>query len=195
MAKLKSKLSEAAAPKSAAKAIKDSAQQIWLAGLGAFSKAQDEGAKLFETLVREGSDLEKKTRKMTAGKVDEMRGVVETTVGQVRERAQDTWDKLEKVFEDRVQRALNRLGVPGRDELRELGARIEELSKAVASQGKGASSAKPAAEKAAKAPARKAAAKPAAAKAPAAKPAPAKPRKPAARKTKAAEPGSDSKAS
>ena len=35
--------------------VKESAQQIWLAGLGAFAKAQEEGSKVFEALVKEGA--------------------------------------------------------------------------------------------------------------------------------------------
>ena len=88
------------------KTVMDSAQQIWLAGLGAFAKAQAEGGKLFESLVKEGAALDAKTRKFTEGKVAEARGNVEGALGQVRERSQETWDKLEKVFEDRVSRAL-----------------------------------------------------------------------------------------
>jgi poly(hydroxyalkanoate) granule-associated protein len=133
--KLKSKAApEAAAPTSrsvAGKTIVESAQHIWLAGLGAFSKAQDEGTRLFEALVREGVALEQKTRKLTAGKADEARGVVEAAVGQVKERSQETWDKLEKVFESRVSRALNRLGIPGSAELKGLTARVEELAREV----------------------------------------------------------------
>jgi poly(hydroxyalkanoate) granule-associated protein len=113
------------------KSVMDSAQQIWLAGLGAFVKAQSEGGKLFESLVKEGAALDAKTRKFTDAKVAEARGNVESTLGQVRERSQETWDKLEKVFENRVSRALGRLGVPGRDEIRTLTHRVEELSREV----------------------------------------------------------------
>ncbi len=111
--------------------VRDSAQQIWLAGLGAFVKAQAEGGKLFESLVKEGAALDAKTRKFTDSKVAEARGNVEATLGQVRERSQETWDKLEKVFEDRVSRALSRLGVPGRDEVHKLTAKVDELSREV----------------------------------------------------------------
>jgi poly(hydroxyalkanoate) granule-associated protein len=134
--KLKSKAK--AAPKTAApstenlgKSIMESAQQIWLAGLGAFAQAREEGTKLFENLVKEGLTLEAKTRKLALGKADEVRGAVETSVSQVKERTQETWDKLEKVFEDRVSRALGKLGVPGRKELNELAAKVEELSRAI----------------------------------------------------------------
>ena len=111
------------------KTAMDSAQQIWLAGLGAFVKAQAEGGKLFESLVKEGAALDAKTRKVTDAKVAEARSTVEATLGQVRERSQETWDKLEKVFEDRVSRALGRLGVPGRDEIRSLSSKVDELSR------------------------------------------------------------------
>ena len=109
----------------------ESAQQIWSAGIGAFNRAQAEGGKLFETLVREGSTLEQRTRQMASGRMDSARDAVETTVSTVRVRAQDTWDKLEKVFEERVSRSLNRLGVPGRDEMQALTNRVEELNREV----------------------------------------------------------------
>ena len=120
------------------KTVMDSAQQIWLAGLGAFVKAQAEGGKLFESLVREGAALDAKTRKFTDAKVAETRGTVEATLGQVRERSQETWDKLEKVFEDRVSRALGRLGVPGRDEIRSLSTKVDELSRELRKVNSGA---------------------------------------------------------
>jgi poly(hydroxyalkanoate) granule-associated protein len=122
--------------KGMANKIMESGQQIWLAGLGAFGKAQEEGGKLYEALIKEGSALEKITSKYTTGKVDEVRGAVESTVAQVKDRASDTWDKLEKVFEDRVSRALGGLGIPGRDELSDLSRKVDELAKAVRDLGK-----------------------------------------------------------
>ncbi|HZP67887.1 MAG TPA: phasin family protein [Rudaea sp.] len=115
----------------AGKSLMESAQHIWLAGLGAFAKAQEEGGKLFEALIKEGAQLEQKTRRIATGTVDDMRGAVETSVTQVRERTQDTWDKLEQVFENRVSRALNKLGVPGRKDLDELLKRVDELNQEV----------------------------------------------------------------
>ena len=189
--------------KNTAKAIMEQAEQIWLAGLGAFAKAQEQSGKFYETLVKEGAALERATRKVTEGKLEEVRGMVETTVSQVKDRATDTWDRLEQVFENRVSRALGTLGIPGREELDQLAKRVEELSKAVRSldaAGRAkvapkAAPAKPAAEPAAKKAApRKPVARKAAAPAPVAvtvteapavaKPAAAKPaaRKPAAKK-------------
>ena len=149
-----------------AKSITESAQQIWLAGMGAFNRAQAEGSKLFETLVRDGLSLEQTARKIAGHRATVVRDVVEGHVGQARERAADTWDKLEKVFEERVQRALVKLGVPGRDDLNALTERVERLTDAVrkangtAPARKAAAAAKPAPKKATK-PVRKASKTPA----------------------------------
>jgi poly(hydroxyalkanoate) granule-associated protein len=103
-----------------ATAIKDSAQQIWLAGLGAFAKAQEEGGKLFEALVKEGEAVQAKTAKMAESSVVEFTG-----------KATKTWDKLEKVFEDRVARALHSLGVPTKQDVQNLSKRVADLTEAV----------------------------------------------------------------
>ncbi|HEY0860175.1 MAG TPA: phasin family protein [Pseudoxanthomonas sp.] len=110
------------------KRLGESAQQVWLAGVGAFGRAQAEGTKLFETLVKEGLSLEQTTRKAAGGKAQAMRDAMETTVGQARERASDTWDRLEKVFEERVHRALRRLEVPSREDLSALIDRVDALN-------------------------------------------------------------------
>ncbi len=125
------------------KSITESAQQIWLAGMGAFHRAQAEGGKLFESLVRDGVSLEQTARKFAGNRAEEVRDVVEGRVGQAKVRAADTWDKLEKVFEDRVQRALVKLGVPDREDLNELTDRVETLT-AELRKASGRSPAKPA---------------------------------------------------
>ena len=108
--------------------MSESAQQVWLAGVGAFGRAQAEGTRLFEGLVKEGLNLEQTARKFAGNRADVVRDVVENRVGTARERAADTWDRLEKVFEDRVQRALVKLGVPGRDDLADLANRVDVLT-------------------------------------------------------------------
>ncbi|HPA02450.1 MAG TPA: phasin family protein [Chiayiivirga sp.] len=158
--------------------IMDSAQQIWSTGVKALGRAQQESTRLFEALVKEGVNVEKKTRSLTSGKVNAVRDSVENRVEQVKDRAADTWDRLEKVFEERVQRALVRLGVPGREELQALIHRVDQLNSRLrdlatpADAGKNAAPkarpAKPVAKAATKV-AKKPAAIPAAVKAPAAK--------------------------
>lgn len=97
--------------------IRDSAQQIWLAGLGAYGKAQEEGNKVFDALVREGEAIQAKTRKVAEDKVSEMAA-----------KATGTWDKLEQVFENRVSKALNSLGVPTKSDIEDLAARVAVLT-------------------------------------------------------------------
>ena len=131
------------------KNLGESAQQVWLAGVGAFGRAQAEGSKLFETLVKEGLSVEQLTRKVAGGKVGAVRDAVESTVGQARERASDTWDRLEKVFEERVQRALRRLEVPSREDLSALIDRVDSLNGELRKLGAAAAPRKSAAKKAA----------------------------------------------
>ena len=181
-AKAKAGAGSAAQAERLGKSISESAQQIWLAGMGAFKRTQAEGSKLFESLVRDGLSLEQSVRKLTGTRADAMRGAVETGVDQARERASDTWDRLEKVFEERVQRALVKLGVPGRDDLNALSNRVERLTNEVRKLAEPAAAAATPRKTAARKPAaRKAPAKPKAAAAPARKPA----KKPAARKSAA----------
>lgn len=131
------------------KNLGESAQQVWLAGVGAFGRAQAEGNKLFETLVKEGLSLEQVTRKVAGGKVEAVRDAVESKVGQARERASDTWDRLEKVFEERVQRALRRLEVPSREDLSALIDRVDSLNGELRKLGGSAAPRKTAVKKAA----------------------------------------------
>jgi poly(hydroxyalkanoate) granule-associated protein len=135
-----------------ANTVRDSAQQIWLAGLGAFAKAQGEGAKVFNALVKEGEAIHSRTRKVTERKVGEMTSAAGKFASQASSKANATWDKLEHVFEDRVARALNRLGVPTNRDVQNLARRVEELNASVRSLGRGG------AKKAAKKPARRKAA-------------------------------------
>jgi len=167
--------------------VVDSAREIWLAGLGAFSFAQnesvkiiDQGNKLFEKLVSEGVKLEKKTRNVAESAVGGIKGEVESTVGAVRKQAVDNWDKLETIFENRVARVLGQLGVPTAEDVNKLSARVQTLATKVTSMTQ---TAKPVAKKPA---AKKPAAKKATAKKPVAKKAATK--KPVAKKAAAKKP-------
>ncbi|MGI9449675.1 MAG: phasin family protein, partial [Geminicoccaceae bacterium] len=100
--------------------IRDSANNIWLAGLGAFVKAQEEGGKVFNALVKEGETVQKRAKKAASSKISE-----------INVRAGTTWDKLEQVFEDRVARALHGLSVPTKQDIDELSKRVAALTKVV----------------------------------------------------------------
>ncbi len=142
-------------------AIKDSAQQIWLAGLGAFAKAQEEGGKAFESLVKEGLSIQRKTQAVAEERISEATNKVSSMATDISSKASGQWDKLESIFEERVAKALNKLGVPSARDVDALIQRIDALNQHV-QQLAGKAPAKTAARKAA--PAKKAAAKPAAKK-------------------------------
>lgn len=108
-----------------AKDLRKYTQQIWLAGLGAFARAEEEGGKLFDNLVKLGEELETKTKE-----------IADTTVGEMRERviekASDTRDKVERAFDDRITNALGRLGIPTQRDMDELNHRLDALTSVIA---------------------------------------------------------------
>ena len=79
-------------------------KQIWLAGLGAFSRAEEEGSKMFDTLVKVGEELESKTVEITDQTVNK---VAEKT----KESVTDTKDKVEKLLDHGVSTSLNKIGL------------------------------------------------------------------------------------
>lgn len=111
--------------------VKDSAQQIWQAGLGAFTRAQAEGSKAFESLVKEGVSIQRKTQAAAEEKISEATNKMSTMATDISSKASGQWDKLETIFEERVAKALNKLGVPSAKDINALIARIDELNKAV----------------------------------------------------------------
>ena len=132
-----------------AQAVAQSAQKIWLAGLGAFARARTEGDKLFDLLVEQGKGLRAKTEAAADLALKTVRSQADNTIA----NAQGQWDKLEQVFEDRVSRSLNRLGVLSSKDVEDLARQVAELNQSVRDLMGGA------APKARKAPAAKRAAK------------------------------------
>ena len=111
--------------------IKETSRQIWLAGLGAFSRAQAEGTKMFETLVEQGQSLEARTRRAASETAAAAAGAAAQKAKEVQAMAGGTWDKLEQVFEDRVARALSKLGVYTQEDVARLAQRVDVLAEAV----------------------------------------------------------------
>ncbi|WP_296509631.1 phasin family protein [Rhodoferax sp.] len=170
--KIQKNKSAAAASSPLSASVKDSAQQIWQAGLGAFTRAQAEGSKAFEALVKEGVSIQRKTQAVAEDKINEATSKMSTMATDISSKATGQWDKLENIFEERVAKALNKLGVPSAKDVNSLIERIDALNAAVQQLSK-----KPAATTSAgAAPPKKAVAKKAspAKKAPLAKPAAAK---------------------
>jgi poly(hydroxyalkanoate) granule-associated protein len=111
--------------------VQDSAQQIWLAGLGAFTKAQEEGSRVFDALVKEGTAMQRKTQQAAEEKLAEATQRMTSMAQEMGSRATGQWDKLESIFEERVAKALHRLGMPTAAEVQALRAQVEDLSQTV----------------------------------------------------------------
>ncbi len=112
--------------------VRDFTRQVWLAGLGAFARAQEEGGKVFDALVEEGQAIDAQMKKAASDKAEQMKGGLEAVKGKVeeiRDKASDGWSKLEEVFQARVARALGRLGVPTHDDIQQLFQQVEQLTR------------------------------------------------------------------
>lgn len=171
--------------------VEEYSRKIWLAGLGVYSKVDTDGSKLFDSLVKEGEKAEKLTK---AAAPKSTKSSARSKVEDVKDLALGKWGELEEAFDKRLSKAISRLGVPSRDEVKALHAKVEALTKHIekltAAAAKVAATKTPVASKpAVKAPAKpaaKAVAKPAAKVPVAAKPAAKKPaasKKPVAAKT------------
>ena len=119
--------------------VKEQAQQIWLAGLGAFAKAQEDGTKAFEKLVTDGITMQRKVQSTAEEKMAEASQKVSQAAHQFNERATGQWDKLEHIFEDRVSKALSRLGIPNAQDMAALHERIAALEAQLGKAAKGSS--------------------------------------------------------
>lgn len=107
--------------------IRESANRIWLAGLGAFAKTQEEGEKLFQAMVEEGEKIEKRAKETASARVEEAKG----KVIEFRGKANEQFDRLEEMFQEKVAQVLHRLGVPTQDDIQELTKRVEALNESV----------------------------------------------------------------
>ena len=126
-------------PQQMSEHMKNSVQQIWQAGLGAFAKAQEEGSKVFDTLVKDGSKLQETTMQAQA-KMAEAAAKASAMASDMGQRASGQFDRLEGIFEERVAKALHSMGLPNAQDMADLQARVDALEaemKVLKSGGKG----------------------------------------------------------
>jgi poly(hydroxyalkanoate) granule-associated protein len=135
--------------------VRESAHKIWLAGLGALAVTEEEGSKLFKNLVQQGErfETENKAKLKDAKKNADEAGarakkLAEETADRARRAAEGAWEQIGGAFDDKLAKALHRIGVPTREEINGLSRRIEELTRAVErARAPKPSAAKPAAAK------------------------------------------------
>ena len=117
----------------------DAVHKVWLAGLGAAVKTQREAPQLFEELIAEGAKVHEQTRGAAEKAIRELVGNVQSTfnerVDDARGKAADALENLEKIFQVRVHRALNQLGVPSAEEVAALSKRVDALNSNIGKLG------------------------------------------------------------
>lgn len=111
------------------------ARKIWLAGLGAYAKAGQEGSEYFKELVKSGEGVEKQGKKLVNeqveaanSQIDSVKSTVTSNVSSVKGKFEVQLDKIEKAFDNRVASALNRIGIPSKQDVEVLSAKLDELS-------------------------------------------------------------------
>ncbi len=115
--------------------VKGYARKIYLAGLGAYAKAGAEGVEYFKELVKAGEGVESKGKKLVDEQVEAANSQIESVkqsvnsnVTSVKGKVEVQLDKIEKAFDTRVASALNRIGIPSKQDVEALSAKLDELS-------------------------------------------------------------------
>ena len=115
--------------------VVENVQQVWLAGMGAIARAQKEGPAAFQEAVAEGIKLLNRSRSNAEQLIRDVfetaQESVQSRIGSARDQASETWDNIEALFQSRVQKAMQQLGVPSADEIRLLTRRVAELNENV----------------------------------------------------------------
>jgi len=100
---------------------------VWLAGLGALATVEEEGNKLFNRLVDRGEDFEEERREELKAASEKAREQRDEALSQIEEAGEET----QSLLMDTVNTALERFGVPTRNEVDRLSEKVEKLSKQV----------------------------------------------------------------
>jgi poly(hydroxyalkanoate) granule-associated protein len=121
-------------PHTAAEPTEESSQHIWLAGLGAMAKAQSQGTKAFEALIADGLAFQRKTHTAAQEKIKEATQHLSHLATDFGQQTTGRIDRLEHLFEDRVARALTRLGIPSLADIQALQERVADLENQLAAK-------------------------------------------------------------
>jgi poly(hydroxyalkanoate) granule-associated protein len=125
--KVREKRNGDASEHSLAMVIRDSANQIWLAGLGAYARAEEEGSRLFDNLVNVGERVETRARDQVHRPIR----AAERQAEKMRDSATGALGHLRHAFDRRLARMLNALQIPTSRDVEELTTRVEELTVAL----------------------------------------------------------------
>ncbi len=99
--------------------LREAAQHVWLAGITALVKTQEEGVKVFDALRTEGRQGGRAARKRLSG--------FSENVGRATRGATATAARFEQLLEARIARGLQRLGVPTAKDMQRIADRLDAL--------------------------------------------------------------------
>lgn len=102
-------------------------RDVWLAGLGALATVEEEGSKLFNRLVDRGKTFEEERREELEAASEKAREQRDEALAQIEEAGEET----QSLLMDTVNTALERFGVPTRNEVDRLSDKVERLSEQV----------------------------------------------------------------
>jgi poly(hydroxyalkanoate) granule-associated protein len=111
--------------------VRQYARKIWLAGLGAYSKVNQEGTEYIRELIKTGEKVENEARKTFDEKMEAANSEIDSVRGEVTgvvNRVEGKLDRIETAFDRRVARALNRVGIPSKRDVDLLSAKLDELT-------------------------------------------------------------------
>lgn len=110
--------------------VRGYARKIWLAGIGAYARVGQEGSDYFKELVKAGEGVEKRGKKRLDKAVEAANTQIDEATREVTRvpgRVEAQLDKIERAFDARVGRALNRLGIPSKHDVEALSIKLEQL--------------------------------------------------------------------
>lgn len=110
--------------------VRNYARRVWLAGLGAYARVGQESTDYFKELVKAGEGVEKRGKKVIDKKLDAANEQIDEAgeeVSRVHGKVEVQLDKIEKAFDARVARGLNRLGIPSKHDVEALSIKLEQL--------------------------------------------------------------------
>ena len=120
----------------AAERVQDTAQNVWFAGLGALTMAEDQGGKLFKALVKKGEVVDSKNKKIFSGMVKDVEARVEVVKETVVDATSGTFNKIESGLENGMAGVLHTFGVPTRSEIKTLTRKVDALTESVNKKAK-----------------------------------------------------------
>lgn len=111
--------------------LSERGREVWLAGLGALSRVEEEGEKIFKNLVERGEEFEGRGRKQLEASMKTLREQQEQatkSMSTATKTFSDAAQSMERAVSNTLTDTLGRIGMPTRSEVEELSGKVSKLS-------------------------------------------------------------------